>query len=312
MIKFFLGLGLILAAFPTTLLAAPLKVVTTVAPITDMVMQVSGGNVEVVGVIPQGRNSHTFEPSPSDAKILVAADLIIVNGLHLETPIINLAEKVKRKAVPIVKLGNATLRSSDWKYDFSFPKEKGNPNPHLWPNVSLAQRYVSVIEKALSKQRPDLASTFEKNANKYKKKLHKLDNLISKCMANIPPKNRKLITYHDSFAYFAPRYAMKVIGAVQPADFAEPSPKDVARMILQIRKEQVPAIFGSEVFPSTVLAQIAKETGTKYINKLRDDSFPGKPGEKEHSYIGMMYLNTETITEALGGDKKCMRKFNYD
>jgi ABC-type Zn uptake system ZnuABC Zn-binding protein ZnuA len=93
-----------------------------------------------------------------------------------------------------------------------------------------------------------------------------------------------------------------VIGAIQPADFAEPSARDLAQMIEQIRAEQVPAIFGSEVFPSPVLEQIARETGARYVDNLRDDDLPGAPGEAQHSYLGLMAENLRVMAEALGGD----------
>ncbi len=99
---------------------------------------------------------------------------------------------------------------------------------------------------------------------------------------------------------------MTVIGAIQPSDFAEPSARDVAEMITQIRAEQVPAIFGSEVFPSSVLEQIARETGTQYVDDLRDDDLPGAPGDAEHSYLGLMAENLRTMARSLGGDPSLM------
>ncbi len=98
---------------------------------------------------------------------------------------------------------------------------------------------------------------------------------------------------------------MQVIAAVQPADFSEPAPKDVAAIIDQVRRERVPAIFGSEVFPSPVLEQIAKEAGAKYVTDLRDDELPGEPNAPEHSYIGMMVNNLNAIAKGLGGDGSC-------
>jgi ABC-type Zn uptake system ZnuABC Zn-binding protein ZnuA len=98
-----------------------------------------------------------------------------------------------------------------------------------------------------------------------------------------------------------------VIGAVQPSDFADPSPKEVIRLIEQIRKEKVPAVFGSEVFPSPVLEQIAREAKCRYIDKLRDDELPGKPREARHSYIGMMLENITIMFEALGGSAAALK-----
>src|SRR5262249_43834392 len=113
--------------------------------------------------------------------------------------------------------------------------------------------------------------------------------------------NRKLLTYHDSWAYFGRRYGVQIIGAIQPSDFAEPSPREVAALIDQVRQYQLPAIFGSEVFPSKVLEQVGRETGARYIDSLRDDALPGQPGAPEHTYLGLMVEDMRTMLSALGG-----------
>lgn len=280
-----------------------INVVTTVAPITNIVRNVAGTYAEVTGVVPDGTDSHTFEPTPADAKILQAADIIIVNGLDLELPTVKLAEKVKKSGVSILKLGNRTLRKEDWRYDFSFPREHGHPNPHLWPNIALAMRYAEITRDALAALDPAHRDSYEKNTDAYLVKLRGLDQAIFKCVNTISPQNRKLVTYHDSFAYFAPRYGMEVVAAIQPSDFSEPGPRDVARIIKQIKKEKIPAIFGSEVFPSKVMAQIARETGVKFIDELSDDELPVAPND---SFIGMMANNMAIMTAALGGNDGCV------
>lgn len=280
-----------------------IRVVTTVAPITNIVRNVAGIYAEVTGIVPDGTDSHTFEPTPADAKILQAADIIIVNGLDLELPTVKLAEKVKKSGVSILKLGNRTLRKEDWRYDFSFPREHGHPNPHLWPNIALAMRYAEITRDALAALDPAHRDSYEKNTDAYLVKLRGLDQAIFKCVNTISPQNRKLVTYHDSFAYFAPRYGMEVVAAIQPSDFSEPGPRDVARIIKQIKKEKIPAIFGSEVFPSKVMAQIARETGVKFIDELSDDELPAAPND---SFIGMMANNMAIMTAALGGNDGCV------
>jgi len=294
---------------PVTLQAATsggtLHVVTTVAPITNIVRNVGGRYIDVTGVVPEGTDSHTFEPAPTDAKLLSGADLIIVNGLDLELPTVKLANKVKRPDVKIISLGERTITRKQWQYDFSFPKAKGHPNPHLWPNVAYGMRYAEITRDELSKLDPAHADGYAANTKAYLAKLKKLDDATFACVKSIPEKNRKLVTYHDSFAYFAPRYGMQVIAAVQPSDFSEPSPREVMSIIDQLKKVKVPAIFGSEVFPSKVLKQIAHETGSKYIDQLADDELPGKPGAPEHSYIGLMANDMNIMTEALGGAHQC-------
>jgi ABC-type Zn uptake system ZnuABC Zn-binding protein ZnuA len=120
-------------------------------------------------------------------------------------------------------------------------------------------------------------------------------------MRTLEPQQRKLLTYHDSWPYFARRYGLTIVGAIQPAHFSEPSPREVARLIDQLRREKVPAVFGSEVFPSKVLHKIASEAGVRYVTTLRDDVLPGTAGETDHSYTGMMRYNVTTMLEALGG-----------
>jgi zinc/manganese transport system substrate-binding protein/manganese/iron transport system substrate-binding protein len=280
-----------------------IRVVTTVAPITNIVRNVAGTYAEVTGVVPDGTDSHTFEPTPADAKILQAADIIIVNGLDLELPTVKLAEKVKNRGVSILRLGDRALRKEDWRYDFSFPREQGHPNPHLWPNIALAMRYAEIARDALAGLDPAHREDYARNAAAYLGKLRGLDQAIFKCVNTIPSQNRKLVTYHDSFAYFAPRYGMTVVAAIQPSDFSEPGPRDVARIIKQIKKEKIPAIFGSEVFPSKVMAQIARETGVKFIDELSDDELPAAPND---SFIGMMANNMAIMTAALGGNDGCV------
>ena len=287
-----------------------LNIVSTVAPITSIVENVGGDKIKLAGIIPEGIDSHTFEPIPSDAKLLSRADLIIINGLDLEIPTVKLAEANLKQGASILSLGQKTLKESDYVYDFSFPKEKGHPNPHLWLNPEYAMSYATTARGELIRLDPANKSTYEQNAAAFLKKLEALDQAITEAVKTIPQNNRRLLTYHDSWPYFARRYGFQVIGAAQPSDFSDPSPREVARLIEQIRKEKVPALFGSEVFPSPVLEQIARETKSRYIDKLRDDELPGKPGEAQHSYIGMMLENLTIMFEALGGSSEAFKKID--
>jgi ABC-type Zn uptake system ZnuABC Zn-binding protein ZnuA len=284
-----------------------LRVVTTVAPLTSIVENVAGDKADVVGIIPEGINSHTFEPIPSDSKLLNSADLIIFNGLDLETPTQKLAQANLKQGAVMYSLGDKTIKTADYIYDFSFPKEQGHPNPHLWLNPEYAMRYANLVREELIRLDPKNKDAYEQNAAQFIKKTEALDQAIQTAVQTIPASNRRLLTYHDSWPYFARRYGFQVIGAVQPSDFADPSPKEVMRLIDQIRREKVPAVFGSEVFPSPVLEQIAREAKSRYIDKLRDDELPGKPGNPRHSYIGMMLDNMTIMFEALGGSTEAFK-----
>lgn len=287
-----------------------LNVVSTVSPVTNLIYNIGGDRIRLVGIVPEGVNSHTFEPAPSDARLLAEADIIFINGLALEEPTLRLAEANKADDAEIVLLGDLTIEPSRYIYDFSFPEEDGKPNPHLWPNPFLALRYAEIVRDKLSELDAANADYYSANYAALEERINALDEAIRATIATIPEENRKLLTYHDSWAYFAPDYGMTVIGAMQPADFSEPSAREVADLILQLREQQLPAVFGSEVFPSSVLEQIAAEAGTVFVDTLSDDDLPGAPGDDNHSYIGMMVANLQTMAEALGGDPSVIADFD--
>ncbi len=279
-----------------------LAVVTTVSPITNIVFNIGGERIRLTGLVPEGVNSHTFEPAPSAAREIARADLIFVNGLNLEEPTLRLAAANLKEGAEIIRLAEQTIGPEDYVFDFSFPRSAGSPNPHIWLNPIHAARYAEIVHQALVRRDPENADYYSVNLAAFSGRLEALDRAIAAAVQSVPPKNRVLLTYHDSWAYFAPRYGIQVIGAIQPADFSEPSAAEVAALITQIRKEEVPAVFGSEVFPSPVLEQIAREAGAEYHADLRDDDLPGNPGDRGHSYLAMMVENARVIVSALGGD----------
>lgn len=290
--------------------AKKLNVLTTVAPLANIVLNVGGNRIQITQIIPDGTDSHTFEPAPTDVKSIAAADLIIVNGIGLETPTIKLAEANKKKDTPIVQLAEKTITQQDWVFDFSFPKDKGLPNPHLWMNPEYAKKYAQLVQDELVKLDAAGKDYYAANLKAFITQVDEMDKLVAKVLETVPAQNRKLVTYHDSFAYWAPRYKWTIIGAVQPSDFKEPTPKEITEIIDQLKKEKVPAIFGSEVFPSKVLEQIAKEAEVKFYDNLRDDDMPGDKSSPMHSYVGMMIENTKTIATALGGKTTGLDGFN--
>jgi ABC-type Zn uptake system ZnuABC Zn-binding protein ZnuA len=283
-----------------------LRIVTTVAPITSITSNVVGDRADVVGIVPEGTNSHTFEPPPSVAEALAQADVVLLNGLKLEEPTARLAQDVARSDAEIVELGNRTIAEDDYLYDFSFPRSGGKPNPHLWTDPTLAKRYAATIRDVVSERDPANADEYASNYTAFAVKVDALDRAMRTSFATIPADQRKLLTYHDAYAYFAQTYDFEVIGAIQPSDFAEPSARDVADLVAQVDATDVPAIFGSEVFPSPVLEQIGREAGVRYVDTLRDDDLPGEPGDADHSWLGLMRFDYATMTEALGGDASAL------
>jgi ABC-type Zn uptake system ZnuABC Zn-binding protein ZnuA len=284
---------------------AKLNVVTTVSPLTSIVSSVAGDLAEVRGLVPEGTNSHTFEPPPSAARILARADVIFVNGLKLEDPTRELAAGNLKAGAEVVELGDRTIRPEQYLYDFSFPREGGKPNPHLWTNPPYAKEYGRIVRDTLAARDPAHASQYGSNFERFAANVDELDAAMKTASATVA--KRELLTYHDAYAYFAAHYGWKVIGAIQVSSFEEPTPREVAGLIQQVRQVGVPAIFGSEVFPSPVLARIGSEAGVRYVDKLRDDDLPGEPGDPDHSWLGLMKFDFVTMVESLGGDASALK-----
>ncbi len=301
-----LGLWALLAGAELSAAQGRLRVVSTVAPIANLVYNVGGNRIDLVQLIPDGVDSHTFEPRPSDARVIAEADLFVLNGLDLEAPTLRMIQANAKPGAQVLLLADNTITREEWIFDRSFPASRGHPNPHLWLNVAYARRYAELIRDKLVEMDPANADYYQSNAAQLIARLDQLDQAIMAAVQTVPPQNRRLLTYHDSWAYWAPRYGFQVIGAIQPSDFAEPRPRDVAAIIDQVRRERLPAIFGSEVYPSRVLEAIGRETGARYVDTLRDDDLPGPPGSREHSYIGMMLANMRTMITALGGDASAL------
>ncbi len=285
-----------------------LEIATTVAPITSIVANIAGDRADVTGIVPEGTNSHTFEPRPSVAELLSSVDVVYLNGLSLEEPTRELAEANVGEGTGIVELGSLAIPQQDLVYDVSFPEEEGRPNPHLWTNPRLALRYAEIVAEDLAERDPGNADYYMANLEAFGGVVAELDAAMREAFATIPAEDRKLLTYHDAYAYFAEDYDWEVIGAIQVSDFDDPTPKEVADLITQIEAEGVPAIFGSEVFPSPVLEQIGREVGVRYVDVLRDDDLPGEPGTPEHSWLGLVRFDFVTMTEALGGDATALEE----
>jgi ABC-type Zn uptake system ZnuABC Zn-binding protein ZnuA len=168
-------------------------------------------------------------------------------------------------------------------------------------SVPYARDYARIVRDRLSEADPANAPAFAENFDRYAAALDDLDARIREAVPTVPERARKLLTYHDSWAYWAREYGFEVVGAVQASDFSDPSPREMARLIDQVRAEHVPAVFGSEVFPSPVLEQIARETGAAFVDALRDDEPPGEARSPEHTYLGMMRMDMIVMLDALGG-----------
>jgi ABC-type Zn uptake system ZnuABC Zn-binding protein ZnuA len=297
-----------------------LTVVATVAPIADVVGQVAGGRVEVMSLVPPGADAHTYEPRPGDVATMSGADAFVGIGYDLNPAAVSLAEANLAAGAPVVLLGEEALADDELIADeeddghghthgggdaHSHDDGDGHSherNPHVWTSVRLTMQMAEHLAGVLSDLDPDGAATYVANTESFLRRLAALDEAIGTATATIPESNRVMVVYHDAWGYFARDYGLEVVAAVQPSDFSEPSASDVRSIIEQVRETGVPALFGSEVFPSQVVEAIAAETGATYVGTLSDDALPGEPGAPEHSYEGLMVANARLIVSSLGGD----------
>lgn len=287
----------------------PLLIATTVAPISDIVATlVDGSGATVTAIVPEGVDSHTFEPAPSDVAALEEADIVVLNGLGLEEPTRRLAAANLSSGAEICELGTTVLPESEYRYDVTYPEGAGWPNPHLWTSTRWVREYADLVVSVLVARDPARADVYEENLIEFLARLGDLERAIAAAAATVPERQRLLVTYHDAYTYFADDIGWTVVGAVQPSSFGEPTPRDVARLVDQVRALGVTAVFGSEVFPAPVLEQVAAETGATYVDELRDDDLPGDPGDIDHSWFGLMRYNVATLVEGLGGEASALRR----
>ncbi len=273
---------------------------------TAIVQEIAGGLLIVESLVPPGANGHTYEPVPSDAIKAATADLYIENGMELNEAVSQFVRANYRDGTPEVRLSDVIPKneviSSDSAAEIAAHGHAHSFNAHFWTDPVYAIAYAEEIALTLRGLDPANGEVYSERAAAFIDRLRILDEATRAAIASIPIANRKLVVYHDSWSYFGRRYGIPIVGAIQPVSFSEPSAEEIRRMIDQIRAENVPAFFGSEVFPSDVLETIAAETGSTYYSDLSDEELPGEPGTAEHSYEGMMIQNVRLITSALGGD----------
>jgi ABC-type Zn uptake system ZnuABC Zn-binding protein ZnuA len=286
---------------------ATLVVAVTLAPYADLVSRVGGDRVDVRSVVPAGLDGHTYEPAPSDVRTFAEADIVFLPDAQLNPRITDLALANVSPDGAVVDLNADTLQEEEIIYTDAHshgdgPAHGHNVNPHTWTNLPFAERYVEAIAAELAAADAAGAESYAINRDVLLAGIRQLDSAARQAIETIPAANRTLVVYHDSWSYFGREYGFEVIGALQAVDFSEPSAAEMRNMVDQVLGANVPSFFGSVVFPTAVLEQVAAESGVTYVGNLSDDALPGAPGDPKHSYVGMMADNVRTIVQGLGGD----------
>lgn len=284
----------------------PLRVVATTTVLSDLVAQVGGDLVTVTPLVPLGGEVHTFDPSPSDAVTIAEADLVVMNGLGLDEWLRDLAQNAGAADLPIVELaedleGVEYLEPAEHEEEEDEREdEEGHEgeaaNPHLWLNVSYAQKYVERLIESLKQVDPDGAADYDANGAAYQQRLTELDTWVRAQMDTVPDEDRRVVSFHEAFPYFAAAYDLEIVGTVIEAPGQDPSAGETAALVQAIRDEGVSAIFAESQFPSSLTRTIAAETGVTVVTDLYNDSLGAPPVD---SYEGLIRWDVERIVEAL-------------
>jgi zinc/manganese transport system substrate-binding protein/manganese/iron transport system substrate-binding protein len=264
-----------------------LNVVTTTTVIADIVQNVGGDRVSVESIIPAGVGPEDYEPRPDDARKLAEARLIVKNGVGLDDFLDKLLD-ANADATPLLTLADGIPAITI----------DGEPNPHFWLDPTLVRdHYLPAIAAKLSEIDPAGKATFEANAAAYAKRLDELDAALTAEVGTIPAPNRKLVTFHDAFPYFARHYGFELVGVVLQNVGQEPTAADLADLVAVVRAAGVRAVFSEAQFSPKLAQTLADEAGIeRVVTTLYTDALGPAPAD---TYLGMMSWNVDQVTQAL-------------
>lgn len=261
--------------------------VATTTQVADIARQVGGDRVEVEGILEPDADPHGYEPRPSDAAALADAGVVFKSGGDLDEWLDELIDSAGADAAVVSMLDRVQARGDD---------------PHWWHDPRNAVLATESIRDALIDADPGGRATYERNARRYIERLRVLDREIEACVAKIPPARRKLVTTHDSLAYFADRYGIEVIGAVIPSQStqAQASVEDINALVDQVKAEDVQAVFPESALSKDLERALSREAGVELGEPLFADSL-GPEGDPASSYLGMMRENTRRLATGMSG-----------
>jgi zinc/manganese transport system substrate-binding protein len=275
---------------------AQLSVIASFSILGDLVKNV-GGDRTVVGTLvgPNG-NAHIYSPSPADAKKLADANIVFVNGLGFEGWLERLVKASGTKAPIIVATKGIKPRESAGGHDRDH--DHGRTDPHVWQSVANAKIYVNNIRDALIATDPAGKASYEANASAYLAKLDALEREVKDVISKIPVERRRVLTSHNAFGYFEDAYGVNFTAPQGISTEAEPSAKDVATIITQIKKQKVSGVFLENVTDPRLVNQIASETGAKVGGTLYSDALTDGNGDAT-TYVDLIRHNLKQLAAAL-------------
>jgi ABC-type Zn uptake system ZnuABC Zn-binding protein ZnuA len=265
-----------------------LKVVTTTTVFADIVQNVGGSRVAATSIIPPGVGPEDYEPKPDDAKKLADAKLIVSNGVGLDDFLDKLLASGSGGQTPHLVLGDGIpVMTVD-----------GEQNPHFWLDPTLVkQYYLPAIATKLAELDPQGKATFEANVASYGAQLDTLDTELKAKIDLIPAANRKLVTFHDAFPYFAKHFGFELVGVILENVGQDPSAADLAALVDKVKAAGVKAVFSEAQFSPKLSETLAQEAGiTSVVTTLYNDALGPAPAD---TYLGLMSWNVDQIVKAL-------------
>ncbi|MCX8500169.1 MAG: zinc ABC transporter substrate-binding protein [Alphaproteobacteria bacterium] len=279
------GLGFGLQAGARVAMAEPLRIITSNTILADLAQQIGGERVTVSSLVGAGGDPHEFQPSPRDAARISAADLVIVNGLGLDRGIEQIARSALRPWQIIVAGDSLDLRPIAG-------------DPHLWQDPLRVVKLVEALAGWLMARDPNSIVLYDRRLTDYLQQLQTLDRELRASFRTIAPQNRKIITSHDAFGYFAAAYGIEFMAPAGTASQTEPSAQRLRRLIAQIRENHIRIIFVETISDPRIMAQIAAETGARIGLPLYSDSLSPAGGVAD-SYLAMIRYNARQFLAAM-------------
>lgn len=284
------------AAAPTAAPAAerglPIRVVTTMSVLADMIERVGGERVVAENIIPIGAGPEDYQPTPADAQKIAAAAIVFYNGHGLEEWLGGLLKSAAKPGQPQIAVSDGLAALGMGSAEFAAG------NPHFWLSAALGARYVEQIRDGMIGVDPAGQASYTQNAAAYTRQLLDLNAELKQRAASLPAAARKIVTNHDAFAYFAQEYGFTIVGTILGNSEAEPSAGELAELVAQIKAEQVKAVFSESQFSPKLTETIAREAGVTVVANLYTDTL-GEPGSGGASYIEMLRYNMDAIVAAL-------------
>ena len=271
--------------------AEPLRVTTSISILGDMIRHVGGDRVATTVLVGPDADAHTFEPSPAAARMLAEADLVVVNGLGLE----GWLDRLVRAAGYRGKVATAGAGVATRAFD---GEGRAVTDPHAWQDLANGRRYVQNIEQALATADPAHAADYAANAQSYLEQLAGTDSWVRAELDKVPPAQRKVVSSHDAFGYFAAAYGVELVAPQGIAEDAEPSAADLRHLIDQIRAEHIEVLFLENGLSPRLIQQVGRETGAAIGGTLYADSL-SPPGGPADSYLGMFRHNVPLLRDAM-------------